>query len=215
MRIEDVKDLIIPAQFGADEDNCETYAMEEVYDQLDETVETAYGASKFVIFFEGLNEIVKIPFNGSFFYPYDDETGEYLNKEVFDPYYTEDYCEVEAAIYKDAEYAGLEMFFAATRYAGKTASGTPYYISDRVNTHGSYKRGSEDSRKKAEKLFHNSCCALSAAFLEAAIECYGEEATRKLLDFIEDEEISDLHSANVGVREDGSPVILDYSSFHS
>ena len=35
----------------------------------------------------------------------------------------------------------------------------------------------------------------------------------KLVKFILDENIRDLHSDNIGFREDGSPVILDYSSY--
>ena len=46
-----------------------------------------------------------------------------------------------------------------------------------------------------------------------ALEYYGEEVVKKLFNFIEKEGIDDLHWGNVGIRKDGSPVLLDYSGF--
>ena len=50
-------------------------------------------------------------------------------------------------------------------------------------------------------------------WLARAIEYYGEAAVNDLLAFIELEGINDFHTENIGFREDGSPVILDYSGY--
>lgn len=214
MTIADVAKLNIPFQFGCDDECMETAEMDSVFEQLDDTVETKWGASKFVILSDDWREVVKIPFNGGF-YPEMDEDGEYLDDYRFDEFITKDYCAAEAAIYADAVALGVEKFFASTKYAGMTADGiTPYYISERVYTlYGNdieTKKPSKDSVEKASK----TRSPLNYEWLAYAFEWYGEKAVNDLLAFIDLENISDLHSENVGFRADGSPVILDYSGFN-
>lgn len=209
MTIEDIFNLNINPEFGADDYNNETDVIEEVCDQItnvDPNCEMTYGASKFVIFLNE-REVVKIPFNGCYYN--DDE-----EDSVFDYYNNTDYCSIEERIYEDAVSARIEMFFAGTHYAGQTKSGKAVYISERVYPYNSEQRDnspkpSADSLKKAESFD----CSLSYDWLARAIEYYGEKLVQAFVQFIKDEEINDLHNGNIGVRADGAPVLLDYSGF--
>lgn len=211
MTIADVKDLEIPEKFGCDEDNMETDAVDYVLDQLDETVDTTWGASKFIIFFDGSEQIVKIPFSGEYCWNID------IEEEDFCDFNTSDYCAVEASLYANAVVQGVEKFFARTIYGGVTKKGTPYYISDKVQVYeniiNKVKMPSEKNIEKAKTYWRYT--DLSEDWIARALEWYGEEEVEKLMKFILEEHICDLHSGNVGFREDGAPVILDYSGFDS
>lgn len=214
MKITDVAKLDIPFEFGCDDDCMETVEMDMVFEQLDDTVETKWGASKFVILSDDWKDVVKIPFNGGFWWEQDDED-EDGGKYIFNEFITKDYCAEEAAIYADAVKHGVAQFFAKTVYGGMTNDGiTPYYISERVcnfyDKCDKCKIASKDSLEKAKKAKSEICFE----WLAMAYEWYGEDAVNALLKFIELEEIGDFHSGNVGFRADGSPVILDYSGFH-
>lgn len=213
MTINDVLNMTFPSNFGTNEDDAETDAICEVYSQLSKyNVSTAYGASKFCIFLND-EEVVKIPFNGEYytdFFDDEDEVG-YLK---FDYFCTEDYCAVEAAVYADAVAAGVDQFFASTKFIGSTfIDKTPIYISERVlpfdclnNEERSYSR---DSYNKAGKM----CGRCPIEWTAMALEYYGEELVKRLFKFIESEGIDDLHWGNVGIRKNGAPVLLDYSGF--
>ena len=214
MLIEDVASLKIPYEFGCDEDTEETYGMIEVRNQLDDDVITKWGCSKFVLLFdEEPNFIVKIPFNGmyEFVEANEDDYGRY----EFIPFQTEDYCAIEASVYNDALVAGVAQFFTKTEFAGVTINNCPYYISEKAidfNEYSRIKTPSANSMEKAKSLRSQS--ELSSRWLALAIDTYGEDAVNQLLQFIKDNDIRDLHSANIGFRaEDGSPVIIDYSGY--
>ena len=213
MTVKDILNISFPAEFGSDEDGEETYAIEDVYDQLDSTIETAYGASKFVIFLND-EEVIKVPFNGCFWYDDDEEGG-----MRFDEFNNNDYCATEAAVYADAVALGVEKFFASTKYYGSTIDHTPIYIAERVysfyeNDDIRHKtESSEESNKKAMEINKESHLHFSAEWLAKAIEFYGVDAINDLVAFIELEHINDFHNGNLGFRKDGSPVILDYSGY--
>ena len=215
MTITDVLNMDFPAEFGCDNDSYETPALEEVYAQLDNDVETAYGASKFVIFLNE-KEVAKIPFNGSFFYGYDEETGEYDEEPTFDWFETPDYCDIEAAVYEDAVAEGVECFFAATKQAGVTKTQKPIYVSERVYSfydeekRDMHRSPSKDSLKKAEEADTD----FPYEWLARAYEFYGDELVNHFIKFIKDIGVNDFHTGNVGFRADGAPVLLDYSGFN-
>lgn len=214
MTINDVANLIIPEQFGCG-NSMEIIDEDAIFEQLDDSVDTAWGASKFVILFD--DAVVKIPFNGSFYWDEDDDYeggGEY----TFDEFHNKNYCETEAAVYTDAITAGVELFFASTKFAGMTKDNTPYYISERVydfydDNNDEIKTPSKDSREKAERARDIFDSELDEMWLALAYEWYGDAAVQQLLNFIKEEHISDLHLGNIGFRKNGAPVILDYSSF--
>lgn len=214
MTIADVLNMDFPEEFGCTFDSDEeSPALKEVYSQLDDNVETTYGSSKFIIFLNE-KEIVKIPFNGHFFYKYDEETNKYNEELLFDQFYVTDYCDIEAAVYEDAVAEGLECFFAATKWVGVTKTQKPIYVSERV--YGFYneeKRNtcvpSKDSLKKAQEADTN----FPYKWLARAYEFYGDELVNRLIEFIKDTGVNDFHGDNVGFRADGAPVLLDYSGY--
>ena len=213
MIVNDILSLSFPAEFGSDEAGEETYSIEDVYDQLDSNVATAFGASKFVIFLND-DEVVKVPFNGCFWYDDDAEGG-----MRFDEFNNNDYCATEAAVYADAVALGIEKFFASTKYYGSTVDHTPIYVAERVYTFfennevRSKTKSSEESIKKATEVKKESHIGFPSEWLAQAIEYYGIDAVMDLIAFIELEHIRDFHTGNVGFRKDGSPVILDYSGY--
>ena len=214
MTIQDILKIDFPSNFGSDEDGEETDVIEDVYAQLDGSVETAFGASKFVIFLNE-NEVIKVPFSGCYWWDSEAE-----NNFRFDEFMNTDYCATEAAVYADAVALGVEQFFASVKYCGTAVGGTPIYLAERV--YGFYENddirnktnSSEDSLKKAKELAKNNHTYFSAEWLAKAIEYYGLNAVIDLMAFIDLENINDFHCGNVGFRKDGSPVILDYSGYH-
>ena len=54
---------------------------------------------------------------------------------------------------------------------------------------------------------------LSDRWLAAALKKYGKEKVDKFVDFINEFDVNDLHSANVGFRNNGDPVLIDYSGW--
>ena len=215
-KIDDVFYLDVPNCFGSDEENYTSEEIETIMDECDKNVECRYGASKFVMLFDGSNKVVKIPMNGSWSYNYNDNAD--YDDPVWEPFATADYCALEALIYEAAVEAGLEMFFASTVEAGRTSKGcgVPYYISERVNTGYDYDyeyEPSDDSKKKAREMTNRG--SVSIDFVAAALDFYGEVLVKEFLDFVREWEINDLHDDNIGYRNDGSPVLLDYSGFRS
>ena len=213
MTVKDVLNISFPTNFGCDEDGEETFSIEDIYAQLDTSVKTTYGVSKFVIFLND-DEVVKIPFNGCFWYDHRAEGG-----YRFDEFNNNDYCATEAEIYADAVKLGVEKFFASTKYYGSTVEGTPIYVSERVYAFYENEEvrrkttSSEYSNKKATEISEEYHRYFSAEWLAKAIEFYGVDAVIDLMAFIELEQINDFHCGNVGFRKDGSPVILDYSGY--
>lgn len=215
-KIDDVFYLDIPSQFGSDDENDTSEEIEAIMDECDKNVECRYGASKFIMLFDGSDKIVKIPMNGTWFYNYDDNDSADYDDPVWEPFATADYCALEALIYEAAVEAGLEMFFASTVEAGRTSKGCgiPYYISEKVNTGYDYDREpSEDSKKKAREMTNRG--HVSVDFVADALDFYGETLVQQFLEFVREWDINDLHDGNIGYRNDGSPVLLDYSGFRS
>ena len=73
-RIEDMLNLRIPKNFGANEDTENSRAIEAIFNQLDSSTHTTWGVTQFVIGSNDWNEVVKIPFEGMF--EWDEEKNE-------------------------------------------------------------------------------------------------------------------------------------------
>lgn len=216
MTISDVMSMYIPDRFGKDEMGEYTNEVWEVFDQLPEETQhlVATGASKFV-FPLNEKEVVKIPFDGMWqdgdWDEFDDEDNDdYKDGLGFTPY-DNNYCEIETCVYADAVAAGVEMFFASTKYVGTSSNNKPIYVSEKVNNwyHGWKPTPSKGSVEKAEQTESE----LPVDWLAVAYEVYGDDLVNRLLDFISDNGIDDLHRGNLGIRQDGTPCILDYSGF--
>lgn len=212
MTISDVMNMYIPDRFGKDEMGDYSDEVWEVIDELPEEIQNsvATGASKFV-FSLNEKEVVKIPFDGMWQEVDWDEFDDNCEGDFSFTPYDNNYCEIETSVYADAVAAGVEMFFASTKYVGVSKNNKPIYVSEKVNNwyHGWKPTPSKGSVEKAEQTESE----LSTDWLAVAYEVYGDDLVNRLLDFICDEGIDDLHRGNLGVRQDGTPCILDYSGF--
>ena len=133
-----------------------------------------------------------------------------------------DYCAYEEELYNSAVEWGVEQFFAKTEHIGHVG-GHPIYAQEKVAAirasqwgENEYEKTSSMKYTDAEKVkisnkvdFHH----IPENFIVAMVDTYGIDATMMLGRFVKAERLRDFHDANIGYREDGSPVIFDYSGF--
>ena len=212
--------LHIADHFGCNSDDPELSIpnVEEIAEQFQG--DYAWGASKFVIIPAEGEYVIKIPFTGEFFWDEDEETGE--EKLGFDYFYkNRNYCQIEADRYAELENTKIAPFFAETRLLGYAKTGQGVYIQEKIKT--TYRQSEniepidDDSREAINNIKKSSghySLPFDDGWVAIAIKWYGEEATTELIQYA-DENICDLHWDNYGFRFDGSPVIHDFSDFHS
>ena len=224
--------LEIPSQFGVYEEGGDEY-IEPVIEQCEEMgVKWTTGASKFVIFPNDCNYVIKIPMNGSWFYSseYDEVLDDWTDEEFFEEYTGAyggcgwDYCNAEVVAYADAKEAGFEDFLAETKYIGRTSDGTPAYVQEKVKVSLDYenKEGSKtpspESSSRAEAVWAKKFRRVASKYwLGLAIDEKTEERVEAFIEFAKNHDCigADMHAENFGYRADGSVVLLDYSGFWS
>ena len=180
------------------------------------------GASKFAILDDCFdNNVIKIPFS------YDDEAEyecnasqsfvnqcdgccdecEYgcLNDLL------QDYCLLETEVYERAEEAGLDFLFAKEELLLED-DGYSVYIQEKVDGQRPVSNPDTYSQNIAD-IFDTSWAY--NAFVIAVYNCYGHDICGKLIDFIEENGINDLHTGNWGYSKEGKPIAFDYSGFNS
>lgn len=221
--VKELEKLHIPSCFGLDSDANETNEVWDVVDQLHHLninyEDWNHGMSKFVLLFD--KEVVKIPFNGSMVEIYNE------NYDIIDYEFQEfigaknsNYCSLELAIYNEAVDFGIEQFFTKTWLVGYTADRTPIYGAEKVkpfydSTSRQKSKPSQDSIQAAFfKQAEEDINWIDNDWLARAIDWYGMEAVNDFITFVETMDINDLHTENIGFREDGSPVVFDYSSYN-
>ena len=128
-----------------------------------------------------------------------------------------DYCRLESVIYQLAVEEGLGAYFAEEAYLGSIGDSPVYYQTrcipltemtiDRDSRE--YEKKASISRKTCEKL-HIYC--FDEMWIADFLEIYGEEEFKRLNDFLERYEISDLRRCNIGYL-DNAPILFDYSGF--
>lgn len=179
------------------------------------------GASKYVILLPNYNYVIKIPFNGTGATYYDDETDrEEIEFVRFDGATLSngwDYCAVEATIYEYAELEKVEKYLARTAFWKKSKLGYSFYLQEKVNSYND-EEISENSRKIAETYAgysnaYGTCPLYDEEWIGHFLDWYGEDEYRKLANFLISEDVDDLHCGNLGYRENGAPVIFDYSGY--
>ena len=220
LTLEKILGLYIPEEFGCDECNDITESMDEVIDALDlDSEEYNYGATKFVIYLNN-KEVIKIPFNGEWFYQYPDDNLE--EGWFFDPfqYHKGNYCDKEMELYAEAEEFGIEQIFSNIEFVGMSKNDIPIYKSERVHLF-CYDENEKQSSKEAMesvRMMNAEVNRVSSYFnvnwLGNAIDYYGEEFIRKVLKFIDKHGLSDFHGGNLAYRDNGAPVIIDYAGFY-
>jgi hypothetical protein len=214
----DFKDLYIPDTFAAYEDDGETYEMQEVFNQLDSDMMTIWGASQFVITKNDWNYVYKIPFAGSYDYAEDENSEDYFNR------FMTNYCEKAVELYALAEDANIEFLFAETDCVGKSYNDYPVYAQPKVIPYSeipssSRRKSSAYSLKRAEELYTTYKekeyyhIQFEDDWIGAVIDEYGEDTFIKLINFIRENHIFDLHRGNYGYTIDNKPIIFDYSDF--
>jgi hypothetical protein len=182
------------------------------------------GASKVVLFptDEETDFVVKIPFSHDA-----ERISWYEDREDFNPEEALfvgadepngwDYCKAETIYYEHAVEEGLEFAFLKTELIGYSDDFHPIYIQKKAEM----LEIREESHKKdwAEcQLASNFCTSnhlecFSGYWVADFLNCYGEEAYRKLHDFLADFHIWDMHSGNLGYYK-GKPVVVDYGGYH-
>lgn len=238
------RELIVPDIFGSapEDDNpiIEDFG-EEIYSQYG--AEWRYGASKMCIIPSEGDMVIKLPFTGNMYY--DDEGNPFI--EEFENSGSEsctwDYCLTEVELYNKVAAAGFECFLARTEAYGKTHSGHPMYIQEKVEVYGEgatpSAEVSEGNREKSKTImqsyrnyiYHSTFTeemsreqligwAFSETgeyFIASLIDAYGYD---KVADFSEwiflnaKYIAADLHWCNIGYRKsDGTPCLLDFTGF--
>ena len=187
-----------------------------IYEQVDEEIRT--GVSKVVIIPHDTSYVLKIPYRGA-------KEGEeswdfhYAGNEIRDW----DYCETEAEIYDAFKAEGLECFLAKTVRYGEDATGYPLYIQEKCIT--SYDYEDLDSNytydyteiKAFRSMFACGMAVDNNTWNTKAIMYYGVEKYIHFMQFCLDrfpDVLDDLHRENYGYRTDGSPVLIDFSSWN-
>ena len=137
-----------------------------VFNQLDPSVKTNWGASQFVIISDNWDKVIKIPFTGMYDYYEDDD--EYY----FDTYYA-DYCAITVGLYEQALAEGVAAIFAETAVFGKTSEGKTIYIQEKIATpHANPNiKCNKDSLELAREKFN--WCQFNLCWLANAIDYYG------------------------------------------
>ena len=203
--------------FLSDADDAEySEGFSYIYEQVDEEIRT--GVSKVVIIPHDSSYVLKIPYRGA-------RDGE----DYYDFHYAGnkirdwDYCETEAEIYDAFKAEGLECFLAKTVRYGEDATGYPLYIQEKCITSYDYEDSDskytyDDTERKAfRSMFACGIAVANNTWNMKAIMCYGVEKYIRFMQFCMDrfpDVLNDLHSGNYGYRTDGSPVLIDFSSWN-
>lgn len=166
----------------------------------------ASGATKAVLVLD--NMAIKIPLNLN-----DDASDVFTNANCSNGW---DYCEAELNILKNAEVCGVGMCFAYQELIGDI-HGYPVYAQEKCVIWGNvheYEDYSEEKRSSTEKYVRNmGHYCFNECWLSDFLDYYGSEMLEKFLDFIQGQDITDLHGGNLGYVGN-RPVIVDYGGYH-
>ena len=184
----------------------------------------AHGCTKLVLFFKELSDwVVKIPLFGEY-HEEDDSYHdfEHANQNIQIENYN-DYCAVEAYLTKEAYAEELDEMFAKTFYICDI-NGVPIYIAEKaegVLNKGGVEYTSQHSAYEANDLYESYYDQLQESslydkhYFRYFVDQYGAWETERLIQFIVDWNIDDLHLGNLGFDKNGHIKIIDYSGFHN
>ena len=167
------------------------------------------GSTKAVFFSDCLpNWVIKVPF----FFSEGRERGALE---------THDYCAREAAVYEDAKKKGVDEYFAPIFYLG-TFGNIPFYLQRYVDINEDLNEDTFFSylSQSADRSGYNSDDEFYAA-IEEDLDYMDEEDRLqaifgdwigKLVEFVREWSINDLHQGNFGYLFN-RPILIDYSGF--
>lgn len=168
------------------------------------------GATKGVLIFRDLDCVLKIPFDGS--------DGEwFIGALEGEDYYNWNYCAAEADYYSMAEMANLEECFLETKCV-ISIQGRPIYkqpLATMMHDKQGYGKScsSEEEYNKVSSTIKESHEIFNLPWQVDAFNFYGKILFEKLMNFISDCGIRDLHGGNLGYIGE-QPVLVDYASFN-
>lgn len=226
---EIARSINIPGEFGPDGDDGyfdsdfilnQIKSFEEKYGH----VEARNGISKLVIIFDNLPFVIKLPFNGMWFWEegdYNEETDEYEDVKYFrefnraDSGYGNDYCEAELNIIEKVTHFGFGALMAEEAFIGEF-NYCNFYIQEKVKcVSAGGTPPTKDSLKRAENMsIEYKVC--SDEWRAVVIDTLGEKFWIDFIDWCLKTYcgvINDMHSGNYGYRYDGTPVMFDVSGF--
>lgn len=137
------------------------------------------------------------------------------------PVMPDDYCETEEYLYGLASKAKVASMFAKTIYLGNIV-GVDVYVSNRIaHEYDDCKsrHTSKYNKERARAIFaksnhkYNKYAELYPDDLAMFICDYGINAAKRLIDFVNENDVTDFHTGNFGIDESGRIKIIDYSGF--
>ena len=176
-----------------------------------ENFEWHHGISKVMLYFPEIlpTHIIKIPFNWYADYE-DDEAYPYEN----------DHCQLECEVYQNAIIDGVEEILLKEVCCGYV-QGVPVYIQRKADCTSCAEKESFYPSQEEINDFENTVSDKNDYYKYSSAteddewninvcEYFGYERGLELLRWIYDN-LSDMHSGNVGYLANGQPVIFDYS----
>ena len=222
-----VKQLNIPEQFGYNIDD-DYFFSESLSLQIDQLNIGGYyvdsGITKAVIIPEKYNFVIKIPFNGYWYYTFDGEDDD--GKETFEPFYhaeapdNTDYCWDELIKICEAQEAGFGDLFPQTALLWEQ-SGVRFYIQEKVRTSRQYRSTpSAESLERASSI-DSKFRSCDQTWRATVFDVYGEGYWKSFVNWdynhsMDNESSSmlkDMHGGNYGYNMSGAPIILDVSGY--
>ena len=174
-----------------------------------------YGATKLVLLPPHQDFVIKIPFCG-----YDDEFWDsqyypFENAEEPDGW---NYCEVEKLKYAKAKEAGIEFLFAETKLIGYVKD-HPIYVQPKMKIFSEAKNYSDYSviknKRTKDKCHKSNINCFHVHWISDFLDYFDIETLQKLDEWLENNNINDLHGGNLGYHPlTGQPIIIDYSDFN-
>lgn len=177
------------------------------------------GVSKLCIIPIGADFVIKIPFNSSW-----NDLDEVYEKffcatDSFDHQW--DYCFSELLVYNLSKSENVNKTFCKTRLLGQI-NNYPIYIQERATPlkciPEKVKIDSNEIITETETPSVQYCKShgfkcFSTVWIKDAMDFYGERRLNKILAFIKNNHIHDLHNGNIGYIGD-RPVLLDFSGYN-
>jgi len=215
-----INEIIIPDEFGYDyeyddvEDVCQCIydaykRIESSYPNEDFSIEV--GCTKLVIVDKNQDTVLKIPFNG------------YTDWDTWCPFhsawngeeYCDNYCRREVWLYDNALVEGYEEFFCGIELFGYTKDRTPVYEQKKLNFPVDMHTSIESIQSYDHYTDDFRCCGIfDCESGPCMLEAIGEDNFKRLMDFLIEYEVSDLHSANLAIDpQTGILCICDYGGF--
>ena len=187
--------------------------------RVDPKAVCTYGMSKLVIMSPNLGDyVIKIPFNGYYSQTYyedgDNEELEWMDFYEAPTIDSWDYCYSEYEKLVDLRKVHLDSFVADTLFY-REIDGIKIFLQEKIYLID--KDPKAKSLHLAKRWKNEKYYSMNLKWIAKCIDCYGENKTKKFLEYCEnvDEDIlSDTHGGNYGYRKNGTPALLDYSGFY-